>query len=98
VEGSIYGLEGTAAALAALGLDRQAASVLGAAQAAADGTGVELAPLEAEIHERTAAALRDALGEDGFADALAAGRQLPLEDAVGYALQERRRVARVSDQ
>ena len=97
VEGSIYGLEGAAAALAGLGLDGQAASVLGAARAAADGTGVELAPLEAEIHERTTAALRDALGEEGFAEAFAVGRRLPLEDAVAYALRERRGIARVSD-
>jgi predicted ATPase/DNA-binding SARP family transcriptional activator len=90
VEGSIYGLEGTAAVFAAAGRHELAGTILGAAQAAADGTGVELAPVEAGIHERTAAALRNELGETGLAEVVAAGRRLPLDDAAAYALRESR--------
>ena len=93
VEGSIYGLEGTAAVFAAAGRHEQAAMILGAAQAAADGTGVELAPVEAGVHEQTEAALSHALGESSFAEVCAAGRQLPLDDAIAYALRESRAVS-----
>jgi tetratricopeptide (TPR) repeat protein len=88
VEGSIYALEGMAAALAAGGLRERAATILGAARAAADRTGVELEPFEASIREQTQDALRDALGEAELAELAAAGGRLALEDAVAYALRE----------
>ena len=40
----------------------------------------------AAAHQQTTAALRAALGEAGFATALAAGRALPLEAAVAEIL------------
>jgi hypothetical protein len=39
-------------------------------------------------HDRAVRAMRDALGEESFATAWAAGRALPLEEAVTLALEE----------
>jgi predicted ATPase/DNA-binding SARP family transcriptional activator len=90
VEGAIYALEGTAAALAALGLHQQAATILGAARAAAERTGVELEPFEARVRQEALETVHEALGEDEATELVAAGGGLPLEDALVYALRETR--------
>jgi predicted ATPase/DNA-binding SARP family transcriptional activator len=82
-EGQIYGLVGVAAALP---LGVEAATLLGAAHAGAEVLTVELEPLEAEIHARVTAALKDALGAEQFAQAHAAGEALGLDEAVESAL------------
>ena len=70
-EGLIYGLVGIAAALPP---GEEAALLLGAADAAARASAVELEPLEAEVHARATQALG------------AAGHELGLDEAVDRAL------------
>lgn len=87
-ESVIYGLEGVAAALTTTGAARSAATLLGAADAAARTAGVVLEPLERRIHGQTVTALEDALGDEVLIELQAAGRQLELRDAAALALGE----------
>jgi tetratricopeptide (TPR) repeat protein len=72
--GTFYVMEGQAAAYAARGDSERAAERLGAADRAAERSGALLEPFEQEIHDRTVAAVRAALGEAAFDAAFAAGR------------------------
>jgi predicted ATPase/DNA-binding SARP family transcriptional activator len=81
-EGVIYGVFGIAAALAATGGEADGARLLGAADAAARASAVELEPLELELHGRVIASLTEALGTERFTAAHAAGQSLSLDDAV----------------
>jgi hypothetical protein len=92
----IYDLEGIAATLSATGAAEEAATLLGAGEAAAEAAGVVLEPLERRIHDQMSNALRDALG-DAFATIHAAGRLLTLADAVALALGETQPHARAAD-
>lgn len=83
-----YCFEGLAAVLAFIGQADSAARLLGAAEALRESLGVDLAPAERETHEETAAAVRQALGEEQFSAAWRLGRELPLAEAIAYALQE----------
>jgi predicted ATPase/two-component SAPR family response regulator len=60
-------LEDLAAIALALGRARPAARLLGAAEALRDAIGTVIAPCERPQHLQTAAAVRAALGEEGFA-------------------------------
>ena len=62
-------LEDLAAITLALGKARQAARLLGAAEAIREAIGTVIAPCERPQHLQTVAAVRAALGEDGFAAA-----------------------------
>jgi predicted ATPase/DNA-binding SARP family transcriptional activator len=84
---SIHFLEGLAAAFAAGNQAERAGRLLGAAEAAAESTGVSLEPAEQEIHNRTVEAATAALGHEGFALAHAGGRTLELRQAIDYALE-----------
>jgi predicted ATPase len=84
----INGLEGVAAALAATGAAETAATLLGAAEAAADQASFVLDPIERRIHDRTSRALQDVLDEDAFERIHTAGRQLTPADAAALALGE----------
>jgi predicted ATPase/DNA-binding SARP family transcriptional activator len=90
VEGEIYGMVGIAAVLAAIGSATDAALLLGAADAAAGESAVELEPLELEVHRRLTKTLTEALGAERFAEAHASGRALGHDEAVerGLALSE----------
>jgi hypothetical protein len=57
-----------------------------AAEAAAEATGISLEPFECQIHERTVETATNILGEEGFAAARAAGRQLAPQDVAAYVL------------
>ena len=81
-EGEIYGLLGIAAVLAATGSATDAALLLGATDAAARASAVELEPLELEVHRRLTATLAEALGAERFADVHATGRALGQDEAV----------------
>jgi len=83
-----YCFEGLAAVLAFTGEAGPAARLLGAAEALRESVGVDLAPTERETHETTAAAVREALGEKRFSAAWRLGRDLPLDEAITYALAE----------
>ena len=89
-EALVYGLEGVAAALAATGAPERAATLLGAADAAATAASLVLEPLELRVHDETSAALADALGDDTFAALYAAGGKVGLRDAAADALGEQR--------
>jgi len=62
------------------------ARLVGAAEALRESVGVGLAPTERETHETTSAAVREALGEKRFSAAWRLGRELPLDEAIAYAL------------
>jgi len=83
-----YCFEGLAAVLAFTGQAEPAARLLGAAEALRDSLGVDLAPAERETHEETAAAVREALGEEQFSAAWRLGRELALDRAIAFALEE----------
>jgi tetratricopeptide (TPR) repeat protein len=83
-----YCFEGLAAVLTLTGRLEPAARLLGAAEALRESLGVGLAPAERETHEETAAALREALGEQEFSAVWRLGRELALDEAIAYALQE----------
>jgi non-specific serine/threonine protein kinase len=61
------------------------ARLLGAAEALAEGAGFALPPRPAAAHARTVAAVRARLDDGAFAAAWAAGRSLPLAQAVAAA-------------
>jgi predicted ATPase/DNA-binding SARP family transcriptional activator len=82
----IVSLDGLAAALAALGDAEEAATILGAVDAAEEETGATLEPYERALHDRTVATLRARLDPKAFAGAYEAGRVLPRDEAVAYAL------------
>jgi len=88
-----YFITGVAEVAAGRGRHRDAARLLGAADAILDGAGspgyrlVLVHALEQPWHERAAATAREALGATAFEDALAEGRSLPLEQAVAAALE-----------
>jgi predicted ATPase/DNA-binding SARP family transcriptional activator len=83
-----YCFEGLAAVLAFTGEAESAARLLGAAEALRESVGVGLAPAERQTHESTAAAVREALGEEQSRTAWLLGRELSLDEAIAYALAE----------
>src|SRR6266571_7731905 len=80
-------LEGLAGLAGAKGDPERAALLLGAAAAGRRSAGVPLSPGERVDVDRTAATAREALGEEGFAWALARGEALPLREAIALAEQ-----------
>jgi tetratricopeptide (TPR) repeat protein len=80
------GVESLAWVAASCGQARQAARLCGAAEAQREALGAPLPPDERAGHDQAVAAMRAALGEQAFAAAWAAGRALPLEQAIGEAL------------
>jgi predicted ATPase/DNA-binding SARP family transcriptional activator len=83
-----YCFEGLAAVLTLTGQAEPAARLLGAAEALRDSLGVSLAPAERETHDETAAALRQALGDEQFNAVWRLGRELALDEAIAFALEE----------
>jgi tetratricopeptide (TPR) repeat protein len=83
-----YCFEGLAAVLALTGREDEASTLLGAAEALRESLGVGLAPAEQETHDQTVAAVRAALGEKRFSAAWRQGRELALDEAIAYALEE----------
>jgi len=86
-EGPAWALELMAAALAHM-QPEPAARLIGAAEAVRDALGIPLSGSEAEMHLRAISVIRAALGDDRFQAAMAAGRRLPLADAVAFALEQ----------
>jgi tetratricopeptide (TPR) repeat protein len=83
------GLRELVLTLVALGRPAAAARLGGVAAGLREALGVPLRPPERADHERAIATMRAVLGEDAFAAAWAAGRALPLEEAVALALEDR---------
>ena len=85
--GAAGALEGLAELAGAEADPERAALLLGAAAAARRSAGVPLSPGERVDVDRIAATAREALGEEGFARALARGEALPLQQALALAEQ-----------
>jgi len=83
-----YCFEGLAAVLAFTERPEEAARLLGAAEALRESLGVGLAPAEQTTHDETVEAVRSALAEDRFGADWRHGREMPLDDAIAYALEE----------
>jgi non-specific serine/threonine protein kinase len=83
-----YCFEGLAAVLGLTGRGEEASKLLGAAEALRESLGVGLAPAEQATHDETVAAVRQALGEERFSAAWRQGRELALDEAIAYALEE----------
>ena len=81
-----WNLTNVGSLVAAAGHPQQAARFFGAAEALRDAIGVPLAVAWQPDHAPVVAVVRDALGEDGFAAAWAAGRNLRPEEAVAEAV------------
>jgi hypothetical protein len=78
-------LEALATIAGAQGQPQRAACVYGVAEALRDAIGAPLEPSERARYDQSVAAVRAALGGDAFAAAWAAGRAMPLEQALAYA-------------
>jgi predicted ATPase/DNA-binding SARP family transcriptional activator len=83
-----YCFEGLAAVLAFTERAEEAARLLGAAEAVRESLGVGLAPAEQTTHDETVEAVRGALDEERFTGAWRQGREMLLDDAIAYALEE----------
>jgi tetratricopeptide (TPR) repeat protein len=81
-----YSIAGLAAVAGAQQLPNRAVRLLGAAEALREAVGIPLPPAYRAAHERDVAAARAQLDEAAFAAAWAAGRALPLEQAIDEAL------------
>jgi predicted ATPase/class 3 adenylate cyclase len=80
-------LEGLAWVAGEQGQPKQAAQLLGAAEALREASGASIPPADHAEYERTVTAVRAQLDAATFAAAWAAGRALSLEQAIAYALE-----------
>ena len=73
----------------AFGQDQRlrAAKLFGAAEKLQQSLGSHLAPNQQETYDKQVSALREVLGEEGFASAWSEGRAMTQEQAVEYALK-----------
>ncbi len=83
-------LEGLACVAGANGEALRAAKLFGAAETLMEATGYRLAPQEWAMLDPYRASARSRLGEAGWDEALAEGRTMSMEAAIGYALSEER--------
>jgi non-specific serine/threonine protein kinase len=91
--GTALGLEALAWGVGALGQHKRAAHLLGAAAMVWDSTAASIATLLPELvgeHDKSVAAARAALGDQGFAAAFRRGRQMPLAQVLTDAELTRR--------
>jgi non-specific serine/threonine protein kinase len=79
-------LEGLAMVAVEIGQVARAARLLGAAEELREAIGAPLPPVDRPEHEATTRAVRAGLGESAYTAALAAGRALPLEQAIAEGL------------
>jgi tetratricopeptide (TPR) repeat protein len=82
------GLENMGAIVAAHGQHQRAAQLLATAAQLRLAIGAPLAPVDRVEHDRTIAAVRAVLGDAAFDQAWIAGRQMTLDQAVSYALDQ----------
>jgi non-specific serine/threonine protein kinase len=87
-EGMAYGLSGLANAMCSEGHGASAARVQGTVTAMLEEMGAPLQPLEKADYNKTATALKAALGEDRYLKAFEAGKAMLLEQAIEYALKD----------
>ena len=82
-------LERLAVVAAAQGQSRRAAYLFAAAMGLRETMGAHRLPLVSARRDGSIAAVRTLLGEEAFAAAWAEGRAMPVEQAIGYALEEK---------
>jgi predicted ATPase/DNA-binding SARP family transcriptional activator len=80
-------LEGLAALAVAQAQSERAARLFGAEEGLREAMGAPLPPADRAEHDRSVAAVRTALGEEGFAAAWAEGQRMELEQAIACALE-----------
>jgi tetratricopeptide (TPR) repeat protein len=86
--GSAWCLERLAEVALAQQRAEKAVRIFGAAAALRESLGSVIDPVDRSEYEDRLASLRAELGEEQFASAWEGGRALPLEQAVGYALED----------
>jgi predicted ATPase/class 3 adenylate cyclase len=86
-QGIAWGLSGLAGAAAAAGQVERAARLWGADEALREVAALPIWPDVQPIYDRAVAAARAQCDEQTFAAAWAAGRAMPLEQAIAYALE-----------
>ena len=79
-------LGGLARVAAAQGRPERAARLLGASAALREEMGATLTPIVREDHDHASNEARSALGEEAFEAAYSAGRAMPFEEYIPYAL------------
>jgi predicted ATPase/class 3 adenylate cyclase len=84
--GIAFGLEGLAAVVSAQGRQTLAARLFGAADVLREGIGAPLSPVDRADHDVAVQTRRESCAAEAFTVAWAAGRALPLEQAVAEAL------------
>jgi ATP/maltotriose-dependent transcriptional regulator MalT len=84
----VTSLEGLACVAGANGEALRAARLFGAAEALMEATGFRGVPQESAMLEPYRASARSRLGEAGWDEALAEGRRMSMEAAIGYALSK----------
>jgi len=89
-EGIAYFLEGAAAVAASRGDPERAATILGSMRALHAELHFKANADDERLNAQTAEAARAVLGERAFAAALEAGEQTTVEQALAYALEDRR--------
>jgi tetratricopeptide (TPR) repeat protein len=87
-EGIANGLEIASSLALARRQPMRAAQLLAVVEELRVAIGAPLAPVDRVEHDRTTAAVRATLGDAAFDQAWAAGRQMTLEQAVSYALNQ----------
>jgi hypothetical protein len=70
------------------GNPKQAAVILGASESILQNMGAKLQPTDQIEVEQYLVPIKEQLDEKTFEDAMAEGRELSLEEAVSYALEE----------
>ncbi len=91
--GTALGLDALAWGVGALGQHKRAAHMLGTADVLWESTGASIATLMPDLvgeHDKSVAAARAALGDQGYAAAFRRGRQMPLAQVLGDAEHTRR--------
>jgi predicted ATPase len=86
--GVAYSLEGLAAVALVQEQPARAPLLWGAAEALREALGTPHTPNDLGLYEENVAEARATMGEEAFATAWAAGRAMPLEQIVKYALEE----------
>jgi hypothetical protein len=87
-QGIIWGIRGLAFGCAEAGRPERAARLWGADEALREAAGLPIWPDEQRMYDRAVAAARAQCDEASFGAAWAAGRAMPLEQAIAYALED----------
>ena len=91
-----HGLDGIAATASRAGFPEPGARLFGASERLREELGAPIPPSEMARYQRGLDMTRSALGDEAFQRAWAAGRALPLDDAISEALRVAREIAQTA--